>query len=207
MFKNYNDKKILVTGSQGFVGRNFAPLLDQNCKELLLPTRSDYDLLEQNDVRALLNDCSPDIVFHFAGQVGGLQANMNSPADYCYKNLLMQTTMMHESFEKGVEKFITLIGGCSYPNDAESPIKEESMWLGYPHMGASAYSTAKRMNIVMSNAYRQQYGFNSIVLVPGNIYGPWDNFDLENSHVIPALIRKYHEATNEGLEKITAWGS
>lgn len=204
MFKN---KKILITGSNGFVGKNFIPLFDEISCDLFLPVKSDYDLREQNQVKSMLKDIKPDIVFHFAGLVGGLQANMDRPADFCYENLLSQTLMLHESYVSGCEKYITLMGGCSYPGEAKSPISENDMWNGMPHEGAAPYSTAKRMNIIMSEAYRRQYGFNSIVLVPGNIYGPHDNFDLKNSHVIPALIRKYYEAKLNKVDKIIAWGS
>lgn len=203
----YKNKRILITGSSGFVGRNFVPLFDEISAKLFLPSRTDYDLRKQDEVIKLLSETKPHIVFHFAGLVGGLQANMDRPADFCYENLLMQTMMMHESYISGAEKYITLMGGCSYPGEAPSPIIEEEMWQGLPHSGAAPYSTAKRMNIIMSQAYRKQYDFNSIVLVPGNIYGPYDNFDLKNSHVIPALVRKYYEAKINNVEKISAWGS
>lgn len=203
----YSNKRILITGSSGFVGKNLVPLFNETSAKLFLPTKSDYDLREQKHVKSLLSETKPDIVFHLAALVGGLQANMDRPADFCYENLIVQTMMMHESYKVGCEKYITLMGGCSYPGDATSPIEEGAMWEGLPHSGAAPYSTAKRMNIIMSQAYRKQYGFNSIVLVPGNIYGPHDNFDLRNSHVIPALIRKYYEAKLNKVDKIIAWGS
>lgn len=204
MFKN---KKVLITGSSGFVGKNFVPLFKNLDAKLFLPKKSDYDLTIQSDVKAMFNEIKPEIVFHFGALVGGLQANMDRPADFCYENLVAQTHMLHEAFLFDCEKYITLMGGCSYPGNANSPIIEEDMWNGFPHDGAAPYSSAKRMNIVMSQAYRKQYGFNSIVLVPGNIYGPYDNFDLNNSHVIPALIRKYYEAKLNNVDEIIAWGS
>lgn len=203
----FDNKRILVTGASGFVGKNFSPLLRDTNAEVFLPTRADCDLTEQNEVRRLLADTKPQIVFHFGALVGGLQANIDRPADFCTQNLLAQTIMMHEAHSIGCEKYVTLMGGCSYPATANSPIVEEDMWEGFPHAGAAPYSSAKRMNIVMSQAYREQYGFNSIVLVPGNIYGPEDNFDLRNSHVIPALIRKYYEAKLNGDTQVVAWGS
>jgi len=203
----FDKKRVLVTGASGFVGKNFTPLLRDMNAEVFSPTRADCDLTEQNEVRRLLADIKPHIVFHFGALVGGLQANMDRPADFCSQNLLAQTIMMHEANVIGCEKYITLMGGCSYPATANSPIPEDAMWEGFPHAGAAPYSSAKRMNIVMSQAYREQYGFNSIVLVPGNIYGPEDNFDLRNSHVIPALIRKYYEAKVNGDNQVVAWGS
>ncbi len=203
----FDNKRVLITGSSGFVGKNFTPLFEGSSAELILPSRSDCDLTEQSDVRRLLVETKPNVVFHFGALVGGLQANIDRPADFCVQNLLAQTIMLDESHKVGCEKYITLMGGCSYPGNATSPIVEEDMWEGFPHEGAAPYSSAKRMNIVMSQAYRKQYNFNSIVLVPGNIYGPEDNFDLNNSHVIPALIRKYYEAKLNGTDKIIAWGS
>ena len=203
----FDNKRVLITGSSGFVGSNFIPLFEGSSTELFLPSRTDFDLTEQADVRRLLAEARPHIVFHFGALVGGLQANIDRPADFCAENLLAQTMMLDESYKAGCEKYITLMGGCSYPGSARSPILEEDMWEGFPHAGAAPYSSAKRMNIVMSQAYRKQYNFNSIVLVPGNIYGPEDNFDLNNSHVIPALLRKYYEAKVNGTDEIGAWGS
>ena len=203
----YKNKRVLITGSNGFVGKNFVPLFSEIDTNLYLPKKSDYDLTKQTDIQNMLSEIKPDIVFHFGALVGGLKANMDRPADFCYENLVAQTIMLHESFKIGCEKYITLMGGCSYPGDAKSPIIENDMWNGFPHDGAAPYSSAKRMNIVMSDAYRKQYNFNSIVLVPGNIYGPYDNFDLNNSHVIPALIRKYYEAKINNLDEVIAWGS
>ena len=201
------NSRVLVTGSTGFFGKNLIPELEKANCELITPTRSEYDLTRQDAVERLLNKTKPDLVIHLASLVGGVMANKNSPADFYYRNILPQTFMMHESYKNNVKKFVTLMGGCSYPSDAISPISEDQMWDGYPQMESAPYSTAKKMNIVMSKAYREQYGFNSIVLVPGNIYGPWDNFDLTNSHVIPALIRKYDSAKNDSSPAVTAWGS
>jgi GDP-L-fucose synthase len=155
----------------------------------------------------MLADHRPQVVFHLAGLVGGILANKNFPADYNYQNLMMGTMMLHEARQAGVEKYVTLMGGCSYPAQAQNPIKESALWNGYPQSESAPYSLAKAMSAVQAQAYRQQFGFNAIVLVPGNLYGPHDNFDLQNSHVIPALIRKYYEASQTGQTEITAWGS
>lgn len=200
-------KRLLVTGATGFVGRNLVPRLKEIGAIVIAPTRHEYDLNNQSAVQQMYRELKPEIVLHLSGLIGGLMANKDRPADFYYQNMLSQTMVMHGAFEAGCTKFLTLMGGCSYPGKAISPIDETQMWNGYPQGESAAYSSAKKMNIVMSNAYREQYGFNSIVLVPGNIYGPWDNFDLRNSHVIPALIRKYHEAKISNSPKVTAWGT
>lgn len=201
------DRKVLVTGATGFVGSNLLPLLRQTGCRLATPAHRDYDLLEQAQVRRMLQDYKPEIVFHLAGLVGGIGANKARPADFCYQNLLMGTMMLHESWRAGVQKYVTLIGGCSYPAHAPSPIKETELFNGMPQAESAPYSLAKAMSVVQAQAYRRQYGFDAIVLVPGNIYGPFDNFDLENSHVIPALIRKFVEARETNKPEVVAWGS
>jgi GDP-L-fucose synthase len=149
----------------------------------------------------------PDVLFHLAGLIGGIGANKTRPADFCYENLVMGTTVLHESWKAGVKKYLTVMGGCSYPAKAPSPIKESELFNGYPQMESAPYSLAKAMSAVQAEAYRRQHGFNAIVLVPGNIYGPYDNFDLNNSHVIPALIRKFLQAKTEGKAEVPAWGT
>lgn len=152
-------------------------------------------------------DIRPDLVFHLAGLIGGILANKQRPAEFCFQNLLMGTLVMHEAWRADVQKYITLIGGCSYPSLAPNPIKETELWEGYPQWESAPYSLAKAMSVVQAQAYRQQYDFNAIVLVPGNLYGPYDNFDLNNAHVIPALIRKFYEARQSGQSEIIAWGT
>ena len=201
------DKRVLVTGSTGFVGNNLVPLIEKTGCELIAVSRKDYNLSEQSEVRKMFAETKPQIVFHLAGLIGGILANKNYPADYNYQNLIIGTMMLHEAHQADVEKYISLIGGCSYPANAPSPIKETELWKGYPQSESAAYSLAKAMSVVQAQAYRKQFGFNAIVLVPGNLYGPHDNFDLENSHVIPALIRKYYEAKQTGQSEITAWGT
>jgi GDP-L-fucose synthase len=203
----WRDKRVLVTGSSGFVGRNVTALLEKTGAQLLTPTRSEYDLLEQDAVRSMFRDLQPDIVFHLAGYVGGILANRDYPADFCYRNLLMVSTVLHEAYQAGVEKYVGVMGGCSYPAKAPSPIKETELWCGYPQPESAPYSLAKAMGSELAKAYRKQYGFRAITLVPGNIYGPWDNFDLNSSHVIPALIRKYSEAQRDGRDEVVAWGT
>jgi GDP-L-fucose synthase len=200
-------KRILLTGASGFVGHLLRHELETVGVRPQTPGRADYDLTDQAQVRRLYVDLRPQVVFHAAGLVGGILANREAPADFFYVNLMMNTMMLHEACRAGVEKFICLIGGCSYPQDAPNPIREESLWDGYPQPESAPYSLAKKMLVVQSEAYRRQHGFDSIVLVPGNVYGPYDNFNLQNSHVIPATIRKAYEARQEGRKLFTAWGS
>ncbi|MBO8130511.1 MAG: GDP-L-fucose synthase [Candidatus Marinimicrobia bacterium] len=200
-------KKILITGATGFVGKNLVRELFNRGQDLLTPTRKDYDLMVQEEVRRMFRELKPEVVFHLAGMVGGILANKESPAEFFYNNILLNTMVIHEAYLSGVEKLITLIGGCSYPANAPSPISEDELFNGYPQPESAPYSLAKAMSVVQAQAYRKQYGFNAIVLVPGNLYGPYDNFELESSHVIPALIRKFHEAKVNGKKKVTVWGT
>ncbi len=202
-------KKILVTGSTGFLGHHVMPRLQEAFPEaeLIGLGRRDYDLLEPGAPAAMLKDIRPDCVVHMAARSGGIITNKKRPADFFYENLVINTHTLHESWKAGVKKFITFMGGCSYPSDAKSPIGEDQMWKGYPQIESAGYSVAKRMLVTQSWAYRVQHGFNSIVLIPGNVYGEWDNFNLEESHVIPALIRKYIEAQERGDKTISAFGT
>ena len=203
----WQGRRVLLTGASGFVGRNLRPMLERTGCILLAPTRSDYDLLQQSAIRKMLAETKPDIVLHLAALSGGIMANKSQPGDYCYQNLFMGTSMLHESWQAGVKKYLTLIGGCSYPAQAKNPIKEEDLWNGYPQPESAPYSTAKKMAVVQAEAYRRQYEFDAVVLVPGNLYGPHDNYDLQASHVIPALIRKYHEARLTNAGEVVAWGT
>jgi len=200
-------KRVVLCGGNGFLGRHLQDALNQEGVTPLIPARSEFDLREQADVRRLMRELRPQVLIHAAGLVGGILANRERPAEFFHDNLVMGTTLLHEAWKAGVEKFVCLIGGCSYPAQAPNPIKEEYLWDGYPQGESAAYSVAKKMLVVQSDAYRRQHGFDSIVLVPGNVYGPHDNFHLENSHVIPALIRKVFEAQQRGERVFTAWGS
>ncbi len=204
----YKNKKILITGSTGFVGTNLVEEMNkQGYDNLITLSSKDYNLLEQNEVRKMFDDVKPEIVIHLAALSGGIKTNMEIPADFFYKNLIMQTIVMHEACNSGVEKYLTCMGGCSYPSTAPSPINEDEMWNGFPQIESAGYSVAKKMNIVQAWAYRKQNNFNAIVTIPGNLYGPYDNYNLNDSHVIPALIRKIYEAKMRGDKKIPAWGS
>jgi GDP-L-fucose synthase len=202
-------ERILVTGSTGFLGHHVMPELREAFPqaELIGLGRRDYDLLEPGIPAAMLREIHPDCVIHMAAKSGGIITNKKRPADFFYENMVMNTHTLHESWKAGVKKFITFMGGCSYPAKAHSPIGEDQMWNGYPQIESAGYSVAKKMLITQSWAYRVQYGFNSVVLIPGNVYGEWDNFNLEESHVIPALIRKYTEARESGEKTITAFGT
>lgn len=202
-------KKILVTGAHGFLGHHIVPVLQQAFPDadVVGVGRQDYELMDPDAVRRMFRDVQPDCVVHLAGKSGGIVDNRQRPADYFYKNLAMNTAVLHEAFCAGVKKLLTLMGGCSYPARSLSPIGEDQMWNGFPQIDSAGYSVAKKMLLVQSWAYRQQHGFNSVVLVPGNVYGEWDNFNLTQAHVIPALLRKYLEAEERGQSEIIAFGT
>lgn len=206
--KDARFKRILVTGANGFVGHHLMPRLAETFAAEIVPvSRKDYDLLEPGVPDAMMHAIKPDCVVHLAAKSGGIVDNKKRPADYYYENIVMNTHVLHAAFKSGVKKLLTLMGGCSYPSKAASPISEDQMWNGYPQIESAGYSVAKKMLLVQSWAYRQQHGFNSVVLVPGNLYGEWDNFNLEQSHVIPALIRKYIEARDAGQPEVIALGT
>jgi GDP-L-fucose synthase len=203
----WEGKRVVVTGGAGFLG-NFVveKLQAYGAAEIVVPRSRDYDLVDVQAVRQLLADARPDIVIHIAARVGGIGANREHPADFFYDNLMMGVQLIHESWKSGVQKVVALGTVCAYPKYTPVPFKEDDLWMGYPEETNAPYGLAKKMLLVQSEAYRQQYGFNSIFLLPVNLYGPRDNFDLHSSHVIPALIRKCLEAKERNAAQIEAWG-
>jgi len=188
---NLSNKRITVTGGDGFLGRHLvAKLKERGCQDIFIPRIEEYDLVDMNAVKRLYDTAKPDIVIHLAAQVGGIGANLNNPGKYFYDNLMMGVQMIEVGRQKGIEKFVALGTICAYPKFTPVPFKEENLWNGYPEETNAPYGLAKKMLLVQSQAYRQQYGFNSIFLLLVNLYGPGDNFNPETSHVIPALIRK-----------------
>ncbi len=179
----------------------------RGCRDIFVPRSRDYDLIDMEDAQAAYRDHSPDIVIHLAAKVGGIGANQANPGGFFYDNLIMGTQMMELGRVWGIEKFVAIGTICAYPKHTPVPFKEEHLWDGYPEETNAPYGLAKKMLLVQAQAYREQYGFNAIYLLPVNLYGPRDNFDLESSHVIPAIIRKMVEAKENGDPEIEAWGS
>lgn len=206
----WQDKRFVVTGGAGFLGRHLVSAMRARGApdaHLFVPRIEAYDLTQLDNIRRLLRDARPDVVIHLAAKVGGIGANREHPAEFFYENLIMGVQLLHESWKAGVEKFVAIGTICAYPKFAPVPFKEEDLWNGYPEETNAPYGLAKKMLLVQSQAYRQQYGFNAIYLLPVNLYGPGDNFDPKSSHVIPALIRKCLEAKARGDDHIVAWGT
>jgi GDP-L-fucose synthase len=198
---------IWITGGTGFLGSAVvAQMKLAGYKHILATSRKDCDLLDINAIRSFLAEKKPEIVVHAAAVVGGIGANREHPAEFFYDNLLMGTQLMHESYKSGVEKFVAIGTVCAYPKYTPLPFREDDLWNGYPEETNAPYGLAKKMLLVQSQAYRDQYNFNSIFLLPVNLYGPRDNFDPVSSHVIPALIKKYIEAKEKGEDSVVAWG-
>jgi GDP-L-fucose synthase len=199
--------RILVTGGSGFLGRRVvANLQGRGCNSVFVPRSADYDLVQQDAVKRLLQDARPSIVIHLAAVVGGIGANRANPGKFFYENLMMSVQLMEQARLAGVEKFVAIGTICAYPKFTPIPFREEDLWGGYPEETNAPYGLAKKMLLVQAQAYRQQYGFNAIYLLPVNLYGPGDNFDPESSHVIPALVRKCIEARDSGAPAIEVWG-
>ncbi len=201
------DRKVCVTGGAGFLGSFVQETLNaRGASNIFIPHIEDYDLTDLGDVRRMLVDAQPDIIIHLAALAGGIGANRARPAEFFYKNLMMGVPLMHEAWKQGVRKFVAIGTICAYPKFSPIPFQEENLWDGYPEETNAPYGLAKKMLLVQAQAYREQYGFNAIYLLPVNLYGPRDNFDLETSHVIPALIRKMIEAQQRGDQQVVLWG-
>lgn len=198
--------KIVVTGATGFLGKNLVPLLEAQGHDVVALSTRDGDLTNLQVFRNLMILNEPNLVIHLAGLVGGIQANRALPADYFYMNQVLTTNLFEAVKGLNTRVFVT-IGGCSYPANAISPISENQMWDGYPQLDSAPFSVAKKTAITAANAYRQQHGLDTKVIIPGNMYGPFDNFRTLQSHVVPALIRKFHEAKISNSKSIPIWGS
>ena len=201
-------KSVLVTGGAGFLGHYVISALKKiGYKNILAPTEKEYDLVDMGAVKRLLRDAKPDIVIHLAAKVGGIGYNQEKPGEMFYDNLMMGVQLMDESRKMGVQKFVAIGTICAYPKFTSIPFKEKDLWNGYPEETNAPYGLAKKMLLVQAQAYRQQYGFNAIFLMPVNMYGPGDNFNPGSSHVIPALIKKCFDAKTEFRNEIVIWGT
>jgi len=202
------DKKIIVTGGAGFLGKFVTQKLkEKNCKDIFIPLIEKYDLRNIDAIKKMYADAKGDIVIHLAAIVGGIGANRENPGSFFYDNLIMGIQLMEQARLAGIEKFLALGTICAYPKFTPVPFREENLWYGYPEETNAPYGLAKKMLLVQSQAYRQQYNFNSIFLLPVNLYGPGDNFDPKSSHVIPALIKKFYESKINNDPEVVVWGT
>ncbi|MHC4555709.1 MAG: GDP-L-fucose synthase family protein [Planctomycetota bacterium] len=201
-------RRVVVTGGAGFLGGYVTEgLRKRGCKNILVPKIEDYDLVSIDDIIRMYEDMKPDIVIHLAAVVGGIGANREHPGEFFYKNLMMGVQLIEQGRLRNIEKFVAIGTVCAYPKFTPAPFKEEDIWSGYPEETNAPYGLAKKMLLVQSQSYRAEYGFNSIFLLPVNLYGPGDNFDPVSSHVIPALIKKCVDAVESGADHIDCWGT
>ena len=203
----WKKQRVCVTGGAGFFGSYVVERLEQlGAQSIFIPTIEKYDLTKLDAIKQMLHDANPTLIIHLAALVGGIGANRARPAEFFYDNLIMGVQLMHESWKYGVDKFVAVGTICAYPKYTPVPFKEENLWDGYPEETNAPYGLAKKMLLVQAQAYRKQYGFNAIYPLPVNLYGPRDNFDLETSHVIPALIRKCIDARENHKDEVILWG-
>jgi GDP-L-fucose synthase len=202
------NKRITITGAKGFLGNHLMKKFEEaGCRRLRTADLPEYNLTDINDIREMYDETQPEVVIHLAAKVGGIGFNQDKPAELFYDNLIMGAQLLHEAYLRDVEKFVALGTVCAYPKFTPVPFKEEDIWNGYPEETNAPYGLAKKMMLVQSQAYRQQYGFNSIFLLPVNLYGPGDNFDPRSSHVIPALIKKCFDALDNQSDHLEVWGT
>jgi len=202
----WKNKRVLVTGGNGFVGSHLVKKLEAMGASVMTPSHKQYDLVQLDQIRKMYDENPCDLVIHLAAKVGGIGANREHPGSFFYDNLMMGTQLIHEAYLRKIPKFVALGTVCAYPKYTPVPFKEEDLWNGYPEETNAPYGLAKKMMLVQSQGYREEYGFNSIYLLPVNLYGPGDNFDPETSHVIPALIKKCVDAVESGAKSIEVWG-
>ena len=204
----FEDKRVVVTGGAGFLGKYVIDGLEKRgCQNILIPKIEDYDFVKADDISRMYDVMSPDIVIHLAAVVGGIGANREHPGKFFYENLMMGVQLIEQGRLRYIEKFVAIGTICAYPKFTPVPFKEEDIWNGYPEETNAPYGLAKKMLLVQSQAYRAEYGFNSIFLLPVNLYGPGDNFNPASSHVIPALIKKCVDAIDEGADFVECWGT
>lgn len=204
----FEDRRVAVTGGVGFLGGYVTGgLRNRGCKNILVPKIEAYDLVDMNDIVRMYDDMKPDIVIHLAAVVGGIGANREHPGEFFYKNLMMGVQLIEQGRLHNIEKFVAIGTVCAYPKFTPVPFKEDDIWNGYPEETNAPYGLAKKMLLVQSQSYRAEYGFNSIFLLPVNLYGPGDNFEPASSHVIPALIKKCVDAIEAEADYIECWGT